>query len=108
MLSITLILIDRVERPYPCESMQMRPRHPGIDLVIVDTSEDLVVPVISPKSVPPWNKRKTDYCDQLFAFADCHLIDNGLVLLFHPKDRRIEKKLYSKIKIYDFTIIRNW
>lgn len=88
--------------------MQMRPRHPGIDLVIVDAPEDLVVPVISPMSVPSWNKRETDYFDQLFAFADCHLTDDGVVLLFHPKDRRIEKKLDSKIKIYDFTIVRDW
>jgi hypothetical protein len=73
--------------------------------VIVDAPEDLV---ISPMSVPSWNKRKTDYFDQLFAFADCHLTDDGVVLLFYPKDRRIEKKLHSKIKIYDFTIVRNW
>ena len=86
----------------------MRPRHPGIDLVIVDAPEDLVVPVISPMSVPSWNKQEAYYFDQLFAFADCHLTDDGVVLLFHPKDRRIEKKLDSKIKIYDFAIVRDW
>ena len=97
-----------VGRTYPCESMQMRPRHHGIDLVIVDAPEDLVVSVISPVSVPSWNKRETNYFDQLFAFADCHLTDDGVVLLFHPKNRRIEKKSDSKIKIYDFTIVRDW
>ena len=94
-------------RTYPCESMQMQLRHPRIDLVIVDAPEDLVVPVISPQSVPSWNKRKTNYFDQLFAFADCHLIDDGVVLLFHLKDRRIAKKFDSKINIYDFIIVRN-
>ena len=95
-------------RTYPCESMQMRPRHPGIDLVLVDTLEDLVVHVIFPKSVPSWNKRESDYFDELFIFADCHLTDDGVVLFFHPNDRQIEKKLDSKIKIYDFTIVRDW
>ena len=86
----------------------MRPRHPGIDLVLVDTLEDLVMHVISPKSVPSWNKRESDYFDELFIFADCHLTDDGVVLFFHPNDRQIEKKLDSKIKIYDFTIVRDW
>ena len=53
-------------------------------------------------------RRETDYFDQLFAFADCHLIDDVVVLLFHPKNRRIEKKFDGKIKIYHCTIIWDW
>lgn len=86
----------------------MKPKHPGIDLLIADVPEDLVVPIVSPKSVPLWNKREPDYFDQLFAFADCHFTDDAVVLLFHPKDRRIEKKLDSKSKTYGFTIVRDW
>ena len=73
-----------------------------------NASKDLVVPLISPMSVLSWNKREIDYFDQLFAFADRHLSNDGVVLLFHPKDRRIDKKLDIKIKIYDFTIDQDW
>lgn len=86
----------------------MKPKHPGIDLLIADVPDNLVVPIISPKSIPFWNKRETDYFDHLFAFADCHFTDDALLLVFLPKDQEVEKKLASRSKIYGFTLVCVW
>ena len=86
----------------------MKPKHPGIDLLIADIPDNLPVPIISPKSVPLWNKRESDYFDHLFAFADTHFTDDALLLVILPKDDDLEKKLARKSKDYGFNLRRTW
>lgn len=88
--------------------MTMKPKHPGIDLIIADAPENLTVPLIEPHIVPVWNMRDDDYFDNVFAFADANLTDDGVILLMHPRDRAIERELDECTYSYQFKIVRDW
>jgi len=95
-------------RKKPVENMTMMPKHPGIDLIIVDAPEDLPVPLIEPHVVPVWNVRDDDFFDNVFIFADANLTDDGVILLMHPRDRAVERELDEHASEYNFEIVRDW
>lgn len=88
--------------------MRMEPKHAGIDLIIADVPEDLPVPIVNPDFVPPWNTREEDYLENVFVFADYNLTDDGVILLMHARDRKIEEELEEHALEYDFKVVRDW
>jgi hypothetical protein len=86
----------------------MKPKHPGIDLIIADAPSDLPVPVVSPSECPTWNEREDDYFENLFCFAASHMTDVGCILLMHPKDRKIERLLDARAPAYGLRVVRDW
>lgn len=82
--------------------------HSGIDLLICDLPENQAVPVISPREVPAWNQRSKRVVPFLFAFAECNLADNGVILLIHGKDYALEPELEREMKKYKFRLVREW
>ena len=95
-------------RKYPVTSMEFKPKHPGIDLIIADAPDGLPVPIISEHEVPSWNVREKDYFENLFYFGSYHLTDVGCILLMHAKDRKIERSLDDRSRAYDFRLVRDW
>lgn len=82
--------------------------HSGIDLLICDLPENRAVPVISPLEVPAWNQRSSHLVPYMFAFAECNLADNGVILLIHGKDFALESVLEKEMKEYKFVLVREW
>ena len=105
--STRLFQIEK-DRKYPCKEMEMDPKHPGIDLIFADALENLPVPGISPNKIPSWNQQNDEYFDLLLCFASYHLIDDGSILLMHPKDHRIERILDDRASAYGFRLVRDW
>ena len=60
----------------------------GVDLMIMDVPEDLLVPMVSdPASfVPEWNELPEKFVETIFEFASRLVHDNGVLLFFHPDD----------------------
>lgn len=73
--------------------MEMKPKHPQIDLIYADALVNLPMSGVPPLEIPSRNKRDKNYFENFFFFAAYHSLDVGVFLLCIPKDRRIERTL---------------
>lgn len=82
--------------------------HTGIDLIICDVPDNLPIPVVSPRDVLDWNAHGRAFVELFFVFTDANLHDNGLIMLTHGQDERLEKRLKTKAVGYKFRLVRKW
>ena len=85
-------------------------KHIGLDLIIADIPENLLVPGISAPftSVPPWNMRPEGYVESIFEFGDAYLHDDAAILLFHCDDRALYSEVEEAAKQYNFRLCKDW
>ena len=82
--------------------------HRGFDLLIADLPKGLPVPLISPSSIPEWNKHDSDEIEAIFEFAFHFLHDDAHILLFVPKSKNVRLDVRTFAAIYEFNLIRDW
>ena len=82
--------------------------HTGIDLLIADVLENLLVPVVSSSAIPDWNRRLEDYFEVLFTFAATHLHDDAVLLVIHPNDPVVAHALRNWAFTFDFELVQDW
>ncbi len=63
-------------------TLNPKPSHRGFDLLIADLPKELPVPLISPSSIPEWNKHDSDEIEAIFEFAFHFLHDDAYIFLF--------------------------
>jgi hypothetical protein len=82
----------------------------GVDLMILDIPNDLLVPHVSSPTtdVPDWNKLRPKFLDNVFDFAASHLQDAGAILLFFSDDLKLKAILRGVNNTYGFTVFREW
>jgi hypothetical protein len=82
----------------------------GVDLVIVDIPDDLLILELSspPSFVPEWIKRKKGFLEVLFDFANSNLHDNGAILLFFSNDLDVKADLKGLMSAYRFLTFKEW
>ena len=85
----------------------MSATHTGIDLLIVDVPEKLLVLVVSSFAIPDWNRRSEDYFKVLFTFAAAHLHNNAVLLIIHPNDPTVNYAFRNWSFTLDFELIQD-
>jgi hypothetical protein len=82
----------------------------GVDLMIVDIPEDLLVPMVSspPTFVPNWNSDIKNFPAMVFDFGSSLVHDNGVLLLFHKDDLKLRADIRGYPKAYHFSILKEW
>jgi hypothetical protein len=82
----------------------------GIDLMIMDISEGLHVPMVfsSATSVPKWNKLGDGFLQMIFYFASGLVHDNGVLLLFHLDNLQMKADIRGFIKAYHFSLFKEF
>jgi hypothetical protein len=86
----------------------MTANHSGINLIIADVLENLLVPLVSNSMVPEWNKRLEGYFEYLFSFAPANLHDDAVLLVIHPNDPALLLDLRNWAYTFDFELLRDW
>ena len=82
--------------------------HTGINLLIVDVLENLLVPGISNSTVFTWNMRLENYFELLFAFAQSNLHDNVVIIFIHSSEPKVLLNLHEWAFIFGFEEICDW
>ena len=82
----------------------------GVDLMIVDISKGLSIPLVSSlsTSVPEWNSEDKNYLLMVFDFGSSLVHDNGVLLLFHKDDLKLKASIRGFAKAYHFSILKKW
>jgi hypothetical protein len=80
----------------------------GVDLMILDIPEDLLVPhsSIPTTAVPDWNILRPKFLDNVLDFTLAHLQDAGTILLFHADDLNLRAMLRGFNNTYDFMVFK--
>jgi hypothetical protein len=76
----------------------------NVQLVFANVLGNLHVPLISknPNDILAWNKKVDEYIVGVFDFAHMFSASNGVVLLIHPYDLKVLKKVKYYLESYDF------
>ena len=103
------ILSFQVEAGRTCRNTKPKV-HTGLDLLFADVPENLRVPILSSSSsdVPHWNKRSSMYFEVLFAFANAHLHDDGILVLSHAVDPDVSRSIHNWAHTDDFYVAEDW
>jgi hypothetical protein len=82
----------------------------GIDLMIVDIPEGLLVPMVSSPltSIPGWNSADKNFLPLVFDFGSSLVHDNGVLLLFHKDDLKFKADIKGFANAYHFKILKEW
>jgi hypothetical protein len=82
----------------------------GIDLMIVDILEGLLVPMVSspPTSIPEWNSNDKNLLALLFDFGSSLVHDNGVLLFFHKDALKLRADIRGFVKAYHVKIMKEW
>jgi hypothetical protein len=80
----------------------------GVDLMIVDIPEGLLVSMVSspPTSVPKWNSEDKNFLAMVFDFGSSLVHDNGVLLLFHKDNLNLRANTRGSAKAYHFKILK--
>ena len=81
-----------------------------VDLILADLPEGHHVPRISnpPSSIPAWNIEFEDWFQTIFDFADHHLQDDGVIILFHPFRLSTKSIILGYCSTYGFAVCKEW
>jgi hypothetical protein len=74
----------------------------GVDLMIVDITEGLPVPMVSSPHtfVPEWNSEDKNFLPMVFDFGSFLVLDNGALLLFYKDDLKLRADIRGYANAY--------
>jgi hypothetical protein len=81
-----------------------------VDLMIVDISKGLHVPMVSspPTSIIEWNSEDKNFLPMVFDFGSSLVHDNGVLLLIHNDDLKLRADIRGSTKAYHLKILKEW
>ena len=82
----------------------------GVDLMIVDIPEGLLLPMVSspPTSVLGWNSANKNFLPLVFDFGSSLVYDNRAFLFLHKDDLKLSADIKGFAKAYYFSILKEW
>ena len=81
-----------------------------IDMLFVDVPENVRVPRIfgTSSDVHVWNKQSSTYLENLFAFTNANIHDDGVIVFAHSADPDVSRSIHNWAHIEDFYVAKDY